>query len=93
MPKFKVTSGEFEVIVHEKTHRKAGDLAIQLHDQSNHPSKLGELTLIEKLDRQSQPTGDHAFVTTQHLIQDNTDGLGSDMGQYRRLTEEEEQND
>jgi hypothetical protein len=90
MPKFKVSSGEFEVIVEEKTHRKAGDLAIQLHDESNHPSKLGEMTLIERLDHRSQPIGDHAFITTQHLIDDNTAGFGSELGQYRRLTEEDE---
>jgi len=90
MPKFKVSSGEFQVIVEGKTHRKAGDLAIQLHDESNHPSKLGEMTLIEKLNRQGQPTTDHAFITTQALISDNTAGFGDDLDQYRRLTQEEQ---
>lgn len=93
MPKFKVTSGEFEVIVQEKTLRKAGDLAIQLHDQSNHPSPLGPLTLVERLDRHSRPTGDHAFISTQHLINDNTEGMGGDHGQYSFIQEEEEQDD
>ena len=91
MPKFKVTSGEFEVTVEEKTHRKAGDLAIQLHDKSNHPSKLGEFTLVEKLNRQGQSCGDTpSFIATQHLIDDNTAGFGRDDDQYHRVTEEEQ---
>lgn len=93
MPKFKVSSGEYEVVVEEKTHRKAGDLAIQLHDESNHPGKLGEMTLIERLDRHGQPVqGDHAFITTQHLIRDNTAGFGNNDDQYSRVPKEE-QND
>jgi len=89
MPKFKVMSGEFEVVVNEKTLRSAGDLAGQLHNKSNHPSKLGELTLVEKLNRQSQPTGDHIFISTQILLDENTAGLGGDTGQYSRIEEEE----
>jgi hypothetical protein len=87
MAKFKVTSGEFEVIVNETTLRKAGDFAVQLHSNSNHPSSLGELTLIEKLNRNSQPTGKHVFLSTQTLLDENTAGLGSDMGQYSRIEE------
>jgi hypothetical protein len=88
MPKFKVMSGEFEVVVNEKTLRKAGDLAIQLHNKSNHPSTLGELTLVEKLDRHSsQPTGDHIFISTQTLLDENTSGLGENTGQYSRIEE------
>ena len=91
MPKYKVTSGEFEIVVSEKTPRKAGDEAIRLHDESNHPSKLGDLTLIEKLDRNSQPTGEHAFISTQHLIADNTAGLGDNPNQYQREEDEKDQ--
>lgn len=90
MPKFKVMSGEFEVVVNEKTLRKAGDLAIQLHNKSNNPSVLGELTLVEKLDRQSsRPTGDHIFISTQVLIDQNTSGLGENSGQYSRIEQGE----
>ena len=87
MPKFRVLSGEFDVTVEEPTHRRAGDLAIQLHDKSNHPSKLGEMTLVEKLDRQGQTCDDHVFITTQRLIADNTAGLGEANNQYQRLEE------
>lgn len=74
MSKFKVSSGEFEVIVHETSLKKAGDLAIKLHNDSNHPSSLGELTLVEKLNRNNQMI-DHSFIMTQQLIDDNiTDG-------------------
>lgn len=92
MPKFKVTSGEFEVVVEEKTHRKAGDLAIKLHDESNHPGKLGDMTLIEKLDRQGRSCGEFPnFIATQHLLDDNTAGFGDRPDQYHRLTDTEEQ--
>lgn len=89
MAKFKVMSGEFEIILDEKTLRKAGDLAVQLHNKSNHPSRLGELTLVERLDRHSQATGDHIFISTQILLDDNTAGLGENIGQYSRIQEEE----
>lgn len=87
MTKFKVTSGEFEIVLIEKTLRKAGELAIQLHNKSNHPSNLGELTLVEKLNRQSRRTGDHLFIYTQTLLDENTEGLGNDLGQYSRIEE------
>jgi hypothetical protein len=87
MPKFKVTSGEFEVIIEEKTFKKASNMAIQIHNQSNHPSSLGELTLVEKLNRYSRPTGDHVFLSTEILLSENTSGLGFDMGQYSRVKE------
>ena len=82
MPKYRVQSGDFDVIVHESTPRKAGDLAIQLHDKSNNPNKLGIYTLVERLTRQSKPTSDHAFILTEHLIRDNTAGFGECEGQY-----------
>lgn len=72
MPRFRVTSGEFRVVVEEKNLRKAGDLAIQLHDESKLRTLLGQLTLVEQLDYQTaKPTGDHCFIVTQMLIDDN----------------------
>ena len=92
MPKFKVTSGDFEVTVEEKTHRKAGDLAIRLHDESNHPGKLGDMTLIEKLDRRGRSCGELPnFIATQHLLDDNTAGFGNDSDQYHRVPDTEEE--
>jgi len=89
MPKFKVTSGEFEIVINEKTLRKAGDAAIQIHDKSKHPSLLGELTLVEKLDRQtSKPIGDPFFISTQILLDEHTSGMGQNIGQYSRTKEE-----
>lgn len=85
--KFKVLSGDFEVVVSERTLRKAGDLAIRLHNESNHPSKLGIVTLIERLNQHSIPTGTYAFISTQHLIDDNTAGLGEKFGQYSHIKE------
>lgn len=93
MPKYRVLSGEFQVILEESTLRRAGDLAISLHDKSNHPSKLGELTLVEKLDRHSNPTGDHVFISTQNLLKANTAGVGEDCGQYSRPQTEEGNDD
>ena len=83
MPKFRVQSGEFDVIIDdEKTLRKAADRAIQLHDKSNNPRKLGLYTLVERLTAQSKKTDDHVFILTEHLIRDNTSGFGCDQGQY-----------
>ena len=87
MPRFKVTSGDFEVIVEEKNYRKAGDLAIMLHFKSNHPTHLGVLTLVQKLNKKSEVTGNHNFISTQHLINDNTSGLGESYGQYSKVNE------
>jgi hypothetical protein len=90
MPKFKVMSGEFEVVVNEKTPRKAGELAIQLHDKSKHPSLLGQLTLVEKLDRlTSKPIGDPFFISTQILLDEQTSGMGENSGQYSRIEQGE----
>lgn len=85
MPKFKVSSGDFEVVVDEKTLRAAGDFAIILHNKSNHPSNLGQLTLVEKLDSDSKATGDHIFISTKTLLDENTSGLGENTGQYSRI--------
>jgi hypothetical protein len=84
MFKYRVLSGEFEIIIEESTLRKAGDAAIQVHNRSNHPSKLGELTLVEKLNRLSQRTGDHIFISTQILLDANTQS-----GQYSRVEEKD----
>ena len=88
--KFKVTSGEFEVVLDETSFRKAGAFAVRLHNCSNNPSSLGELTQVEKLDRNSQPTGKRSFISTQTLLDENTAGLGLDMGQYSRIQKQEE---
>lgn len=82
MPKFKVTSGEFEVIVHEKTPQKAGDRAIFLHNESNHTTKLGTITLVELLDLQSNPTGDQRWIATMHLLDANSIITGNGVGEY-----------
>lgn len=82
MPKFKVTSGEFEVIVYEKTPRKAGDKAIFLHNESNHSTKLGSITLVEQLDFQSNPTGDQRWIATMHLLDANSIVTGKGFGEY-----------
>lgn len=84
MSKFRVTSGEFEVIVHEFSLKKAGDLAIKLHNDSNHPSELGELTLVEKINSSNKPVS-HLFLLTQNLINSNTNGMGDNCGQYQRI--------
>jgi hypothetical protein len=66
--KYKITSGEFQVIVHEKTLVAAGNLAIRLHGDSNHPSLLGDLILIEQLDKNSRRTGRGMISKTEQLI-------------------------
>ena len=83
MPKYRVSSGDFEIIVQEKTFRKAADLAIQIHNESNSPKKLSLYTLMEKLDRQSVAV-DCAYIFTEFLLTENTDGLGEDPGQYSK---------
>lgn len=86
MPKFKVMSGEFQIVIKEKTLRKAADSAIKIHNESNSSTSLGELTLVEKLNsKDSTQTGDHVFLSTQSLIDDNTLGLGEDKDQYSRI--------
>lgn len=86
MAKFRVTSGDFQVVVHEETPRRAGDLAIRLHDQSNHAGNLGEMTMVEELDDLSKPIhGQDSFISTHHLIKENTEGLGESTGQYVKI--------
>ena len=82
MPKYRVSSGDFEIIVEEKNFRKAADLAIQIHNESNSPKKLSVYTLMEKLNKQSL-TVDCAYICTEFLLNENTDGLGNEPGQYR----------
>ena len=68
MPKYRVVTGDFEVVVNEENFKKAGDLAVQLHNKSNHPSKLGVLTQIKKLNKSSKPTGQEEFFFTKNLL-------------------------
>lgn len=84
MARFKVLSGEYEIIVTEDTCRKAADLAIQRHNKLKNACKLGELTLVEKLDGMNQPDGEASFLCTQLLLEENTAGLGKQHGQYTR---------
>ena len=74
MARFRVLCGEYEIIVNEETIRRAADLAIQRHDQSNNTALLGPLTLIQKLDGVSDPY----FIATNKLIKDNANGLYKD---------------
>jgi hypothetical protein len=84
MARFKVLSGEYETVVTEETCRKAADLAIQRHNNSKNACKLGELTLVEKLDGMNQPDGEASFICTKLLIENNTAGFGDKKGQYTR---------
>lgn len=81
MSKYKVISGEFQVIVHEATFGRAGDLAIKIHHESNSPFALGTLTLVEKLDQDSKSTDDMAFFGTETLISNRAE-IGNGIGQY-----------
>lgn len=82
MPKFEVTSGDFKVIVSQKNAGKACEQAIFFHNESNHPTKLGLITSVQKLDFASNPTGDMEFIATCHLLQANSIDIGDDHGQY-----------
>lgn len=84
MPRFKVSSGELVLIVTEINHRKAGDLAIKIHDQKKNSCKLGKLTLIQELNNLNKPSNE-MFIATEHLIADNTGGVGEEDGQYTKL--------
>lgn len=64
MAMFKVASGEYEVIVQEETAQKAGDLAIRLHGESNHHTKLSSWTSIDAIDTFSEIIGETVFVLT-----------------------------
>lgn len=68
MEKFRVKSGEFEIIVNEDSALKAGVLAIKLHYLSNNSNLLGELTLIALLNDDSDQVGDHSYFCTDSLI-------------------------
>lgn len=72
MPKYRVSSGDFEIIVQEKNFRKAADLAIQIHNESNSRTKLSMYTLMERLDKQSL-TIDCAYIFTEFLLNENTE--------------------
>jgi hypothetical protein len=83
MMKYKVSSGEFELIVVENSLLEAANVAIQLHDARKHRSKLGDLTLVEELTH-DVPNGEHLFIGTKGLIEKNTQGFGDNLGQYTR---------
>lgn len=90
MFKCKVSSGEFEIILDGHSLREAANDAIRLHDQRRESSRLGDLTLVEEVDKDNSPTGDHLFLSTKLLIEKNTsDGYGTGEGQYFRSTESE----
>lgn len=82
MPKYKVTSGGFEIILQEETFENAAHLAIQIHDESNSIVELNEITMMENLD-----TSEVAYIGTQFLIESHTAGFGADRGQYMRKDE------
>lgn len=67
MAMFKVSSGEYEIIVEEETVQKAGDLAIKLHDESNHHAKLSSWTSIHAIDSLSEIIGETFYVMTVQL--------------------------
>lgn len=86
MAKFKVTSGEFEIIINASSYQKAANQAIMLHDCANSTRKLGELTMVEKLNNLSKRVGDEVFMATNYLILKNTmTGLGMNEGQYSHV--------
>jgi hypothetical protein len=69
-----VISGGFEIIIEEYNinEMEAMNLAMKMHNESNNPSELGEITMVEKLTRKSNPTGKFSFIHTKHLIDKNT---------------------
>ena len=84
MPKYKITSGDFELSVFEGTPRKAADAAIRRHDICRLASCLGLITMVEKLDRNDHPTGNAFFFATEQLIEANTNGFGDGDDQYSK---------
>jgi hypothetical protein len=84
MPKYKVTSGDYQVIVEERTPRRAADMAVKVHNDSNQKSSLAVITMVEKLDRHSSPNGDATFFATVQLLEANTAGVGDGPNQYSR---------
>lgn len=87
----KVSSGEFEIILVGHSLREAANEAIRLHDQQKEPTSLGDLTLVEEVDVDDSPTGDHLFLSTKMLIEKNTlEGYGTGDGQYSRFPTEKD---
>lgn len=78
--KYKVTSGDFEVVIDKKTPRQAANAAIRLHNENKEITKLGTFTLIEPVEGESEPV----FLVTAQLIEANTSGFGDEDGQYSR---------
>jgi len=85
MVRCKVSCGEFEIVIVERSMKEAANKAIRIHDQDGHTSKLGDLTLVEELNANNDPTGEHLFLGTKVLIENNTsEGYGTGNGQYIR---------
>lgn len=63
MKKYSITSGEFCLILNEVSHASAANKAIFLHQESNHHSLLGEITMTE-----SEDSDDVMFFSTQRII-------------------------
>ena len=85
MVRCKVSSGDFELVIVEHSLKEAANEAIRIHDSQRQTSKLGALTLVEELDANDSPTGEHLFLCTKSLIEQYTiDGFGTEDGQYHR---------
>ena len=72
--KFKVSSGDFEVIVSEENFLKAAVLAIK--NQSSE-SYLGDLTMIQQVDGEKGFSLEPSFVCTRELISSDCDLIPS----------------
>ena len=83
MPRFKVCSGGFEIVVQENSFNDAADIAIQIHNESNSTTELNELTMMENLE-----TGEIAYIGTRFLIDNHTAGFGKSTGQYSKIDQE-----
>ena len=66
MKKYKVTSGEYQIIVSEANIGSAAGLAIQLHSYKKQKSELGIFTFIENVVDKT----DNGFLSTENLLKD-----------------------
>lgn len=71
--KYRINSGDFEIIVQEQSFQGAANLAIQLYDISSKSKskKLGLLTAVCCISSKNQET---TFFGTERLLANNTSG-------------------
>lgn len=69
MTKYKITSGEFVLVVQDEgSPYLTALLAIQLHIESKHHTDLGQITMVEK--HRSNKTEEALFFSTDSLIEE-----------------------